>query len=173
MVTIWDKKETNWPAEFLVLWRKKVKVKSLSYVWLFATPWSPTGLLCPWDFPGKNTGVGCHFLSQEIFLTQGLNSYLPHCRQTCYHLRVPNKYLFNLPKVFGHCLENHLFSFHILFLISKSTFLFSECFFLIYNTLSLNNFSSLLHSQSFPLFILISIFHLIDVSANLWCSTHV
>ena len=63
--------------------------------------------------------------------------------------------------------------FHILFLISKSTFLFSECFFLIYNTLSLNNFSSLLHSQSFPLFILISIFHLIDVSANLWCSTHV
>ena len=22
----------------------------------------PTRLLCPWDFPGKNTGVGCHFL---------------------------------------------------------------------------------------------------------------
>ena len=22
----------------------------------------PTGLLCPWDSPGKNTGVGCHFL---------------------------------------------------------------------------------------------------------------
>ena len=21
----------------------------------------PTGLLCPWDFPGKNTGAGCHF----------------------------------------------------------------------------------------------------------------
>ena len=31
----------------------------------------PTKLLCPWDFPGKNTGVGCHFLLQEIFLTQG------------------------------------------------------------------------------------------------------
>ena len=28
-------------------------------------------LLCPWDFPGKNTGVGCHFLLQEIFPTQG------------------------------------------------------------------------------------------------------
>ena len=25
-------------------------------------------LLCPWDFPGKNTGVGCHFLLQRIFL---------------------------------------------------------------------------------------------------------
>ena len=30
-------------------------------------------LLCPWDFPGKNTGVGCHFLLQGIFPTQGLN----------------------------------------------------------------------------------------------------
>ena len=27
-------------------------------------------LLCPWDFPGKNTGVGCHFLFQEILPTQ-------------------------------------------------------------------------------------------------------
>ena len=27
-------------------------------------------LLCPWDFPGKNTGVGCDFLLQGIFLTQ-------------------------------------------------------------------------------------------------------
>ena len=34
---------------------------------------SPTRLLCPWDFPGKNTGVSCHFLLQGVFLTQGLN----------------------------------------------------------------------------------------------------
>ena len=26
--------------------------------------WQPNGLLCPWDSPGKNTGVGCHFLLQ-------------------------------------------------------------------------------------------------------------
>ena len=32
-----------------------------------------TYLLCPWDFPGKNTGVGCHFLLQGIFATHGLN----------------------------------------------------------------------------------------------------
>ena len=38
-------------------------------------------LLCPWDFPGKNTGVGCHFLLQGIFLTQGLNLGLLHCGQ--------------------------------------------------------------------------------------------
>ena len=33
-------------------------------------------LLCPWDSPGKNTGVGCHFVLQGIFLTQGLNPRL-------------------------------------------------------------------------------------------------
>ena len=47
----------------------------------------PTRLLYPWDFSGKNTGVGCHFLLQEIFLTQGLNLGLQHCRQKLYHLR--------------------------------------------------------------------------------------
>ena len=31
----------------------------------------PTRLLCPWNFLGKNTGVGCHFLFQGIFPTQG------------------------------------------------------------------------------------------------------
>ena len=35
-----------------------------------------TWLLCPWNSPGKNTEVGCHFLLQGILLTQGLNSRL-------------------------------------------------------------------------------------------------
>ena len=42
----------------------------------------PTRILHPWDFPGKSTGVGCHFLLQRIFPTSGLNPGLPHCRQT-------------------------------------------------------------------------------------------
>ena len=33
----------------------------------------PTKLLCPWDAPGKNTGVGCHALLQGSFPTQGSN----------------------------------------------------------------------------------------------------
>ena len=33
----------------------------------------PTRLLCLWDSPGKNTGVGCHALLQGIFQTQGSN----------------------------------------------------------------------------------------------------
>ena len=46
----------------------------------------PTRLLCPWDSPGKNTGVRCHFLLQGIFLTQELNPGVPHCRQILYPL---------------------------------------------------------------------------------------
>ena len=33
----------------------------------------PTRLLCPWDSPGKNTGVGCHALLQGLFLIQRSN----------------------------------------------------------------------------------------------------
>ena len=47
---------------------------------------SPTRLLCPWDFPGKSTQVGCHFLRQGIFLTQGSNPNLLHPRQRLYSL---------------------------------------------------------------------------------------
>ena len=36
----------------------------------------PARLLCPQDFPGKNTGVSCHFLLQGIFPAQGLNLHL-------------------------------------------------------------------------------------------------
>ena len=41
-------------------------------------------LLCPWDFPGKNTIVGCHFLLRGIFLTQGCVSCIG--RQILYRL---------------------------------------------------------------------------------------
>ena len=65
--------------------RKKVKVKSFS---LSDSRWlrelSPTRLLHPWDFPGKNSGMSCHFLLQGIFLTQGLNQGLLHSRKTLY-----------------------------------------------------------------------------------------
>ena len=48
--------------------------------------WKPTRLLCPWDSPGKNTGVGSFSLLQGIFPTQGLNPGFPHCRQILYQL---------------------------------------------------------------------------------------
>ena len=43
-------------------------------------------LLCPWNSPGKNTGVGCHDLLQGIFPTHGSNPGLVHCRQILYYL---------------------------------------------------------------------------------------
>ena len=46
----------------------------------------PARLLCPWDSPGKNTGVCSHSLFQGIFPTQGSNAGLLHYRQILYHL---------------------------------------------------------------------------------------
>ena len=53
------------------------------------TPWAIArqAPLCPWDSPGKNTGVGCLALLQEFFPTQGSNPGLLHCRQILYCLR--------------------------------------------------------------------------------------
>ena len=48
----------------------------ISCVWLFATPWTVAHqprIFCPWDSPGKNTGVGSHFFLQRIYPNQGLN----------------------------------------------------------------------------------------------------
>ena len=53
--------------KFLVcLWACSVVSNSLR-------PHGPSRVFCPWDFPGKNTGVVCHFLLQGTFPTQGLN----------------------------------------------------------------------------------------------------
>ena len=47
---------------------------------------SPPGSSGHGIFLGKNTGVGCHFLLQGIFLTQGSNPGIPHCRWILYSL---------------------------------------------------------------------------------------
>ena len=55
----------------------------------------PTRLACPWDFLGKNTGLGSHSLLPGIFLTQRLNL---HCRQILYHLSqqgIPNHIVYS------------------------------------------------------------------------------
>ena len=56
----------------------------------------PTRLLCPWNSPGKNTGVGCHFLLQGIFPTQVSTSHLLcllHWQADSLHFVPPQKYL--------------------------------------------------------------------------------
>ena len=65
----------------------KVKVKSLSHVQLFATPWTVAYQAPPsMEFSRQENWSGCHFLLQGIFSTQGSNPGFPHCRQTLYHL---------------------------------------------------------------------------------------
>ena len=67
------------------LWLKKLMegkdVSESEVKWslsVFVTPWTVAfRLLCPWGFPGKNTGVSCHFLLQGIFWTQGSNVESP------------------------------------------------------------------------------------------------
>ena len=56
---------------------------------------STARLLCLWDSPGKNTGVGCHFLFQGNFPTQELNPGLSHIAGRCFILysRYPLPYL--------------------------------------------------------------------------------
>ena len=75
----------EWVAiSFSKEWKEKVQVKSLSCVRLFASPWTVAHQApLPWDFPGENTGVGCHFLLQGIFSTQGFKLCLLcllHCQ---------------------------------------------------------------------------------------------
>jgi len=50
------------------------------------TPWTVAHQAPPSRGFSKSTGVGCHFLFQRIFPTQGSNPGLPHCRQTLYRL---------------------------------------------------------------------------------------
>ena len=69
----------------------------------------PARLLCPGDSPGKNTGVGCHFLLQGIFPTQGSNPGLLHCRQILYHMLLGRnvKWRIFFGKQFGSVSESY------------------------------------------------------------------
>ena len=67
--------------------KRKVKVKLLSRVWLFATPWTVAYQAPPsMGFSRHEYWSGFHFLLQRIFLTQGSNLGLLHCRQMLYGL---------------------------------------------------------------------------------------
>ena len=57
----------------------------------------PARVLCPGNFPDKHTRLGCHFLFQGIFLAQGSNLGLLHCRQTLYCLIHRGRYIISTP----------------------------------------------------------------------------
>ena len=71
------------------MFSKKTKcvLSHFNHIWFLRSHelW-PARLFCPWDSPGKNTGVDCHFLLQVIIPTQGSNPGLLHCRWILYRL---------------------------------------------------------------------------------------
>ena len=84
---LWPGVLTAWMQMYLLYITWMHLSVSLSVVFSSATPWTvATRLLRPCDFPGKNTGRGCHSLLQRIFLTQGLNPGLLHRSQILYCL---------------------------------------------------------------------------------------
>ena len=74
-------------------------VRMLSCLTLQLHGLQPASLLCLWNFPGKNTGMACHFLLQWIFSTQGSNPHLLsllHCLLDLYHLTL-NLFIYSFP----------------------------------------------------------------------------
>ena len=67
----------------------------------------PTRVLCPWNSPGMNTGVGCHSLLQRIFLTQGSNLGFPHKQADSLLSEPPRKHVCVCVCVYFHhyCFE--------------------------------------------------------------------
>ena len=80
---------SSWGAGYLILFHV-CKCESLRCSVVSTSLWPyglwPARLLCPWNSPGKNTGVGSHSLLQGIFPTQGSKPSLLHCRQILYCL---------------------------------------------------------------------------------------
>ena len=84
----------EWVAiSFSSAWKWKVKVKSLSRVRLFSTPWAAAyQALHPWDFPGKSTGVGCHCLLCTPTLAESIQNTKFKCARSV-QLFFPSRFL--------------------------------------------------------------------------------
>ena len=72
----WTSREVLESVIFKLCWCCLVAQSCPTLLW---TPGlQPSRLPCPWSFPGNNTGLGCHFPLQGLFLTQGSNPHLLH-----------------------------------------------------------------------------------------------
>ena len=107
---------------------RSLTIHSLQQPWVHflsvQIPWL-TRLLCPWGLPGKNTGVGCHFLLQGTVHTQGSNPGLLPCRQTLYPLSHQGSHHFFL-YIHSVIVFNLLVSYPYL-LLSHTCFLYCLC----------------------------------------------
>ena len=76
-------------TKYIIYIKDTVHASLLRSVWFFMTPWTAAHqALLSMEFSRQNTGMGCHFPLQRIFLTQGWSPYflqLLHCRWILYH----------------------------------------------------------------------------------------
>ena len=70
-----------WESSFQMgyLYQVGARAQTLCLAPLFVPLWTLSWFLCSWDFLGKNKELGCRFLLQEFFPTQGSNPHLLHC----------------------------------------------------------------------------------------------
>ena len=109
-------------AAWILLYCSNISMYSCRYVllglthwvWCFVVPQTVAcQALCPWNFPGKNTGVGCRFLLQGIFPTQRWNLCLLcllHWQADSLPLTPPGKPMYAYFPTFLHFLPVYLFT---------------------------------------------------------------
>jgi len=90
-------------------------LQSCLTVWPYGL--QPARLLCPWDSPGKNTGVGCHALLQGVFLTHGLDLHLLcllYCQAGSLPLAPSGRPLgmYTYIYIYVHTYTHHIFCIH-------------------------------------------------------------
>ena len=100
-------------------------VSLLSHVHIFVTLWTVAWrLLCPWNFSGKNTRVGCHFPSPGDLPNPGIQPTSPALASRFFTTEPPRK-----PKIVSYLLLNHFAINSKFLLMSLNAFLtcFGEC----------------------------------------------
>ena len=135
----------------------------------------PTRLLCPWDSPGKNTGVGCHFLLQCMKGKVKVKS-LSHVRL----LETPWTATYQVPPPMGFSRQEYWSGFPLLLLISCKyrvlfnikfiTFFHGVSYVCVCNTYDNNNIKSQSKGRNIPIQLLV--FHiLVDMLKYALCKT--
>ena len=116
-------------------------VTQFTHILLWPHGLQPTKLLYPCDFPVKNTGVGCHFLLQESFPTQGSNSHLFALVGGFFIIEPPGKPIYSDTPPLLFIFNIYLFIYFWLSCLVQATLLRYMCFSLQW-ILSLHNTGS-------------------------------
>ena len=136
--------------------KHKWKWQSLSCVHLFLTPWTVAHQApLPMEFSRQDTGMSSHSLLQGIFLTQGSNQGLLHCKQILYYLSPQGSSRLEMVVSSSSPMVWPKKRVYQIFILQLQSSIFSWILFIL--LVSLTHFSSkikqMLHKMSFSFFI--------------------